>query len=205
MSQPIPVTKAHYTLRRDVIYSAPDDGAQFIAASEARAVAKWQNSAHLKGEAIDSLLIECDRLRAEVKESKERERVAIASWDEERQRALREGGQVVELRAEVERLKGSATLFELAFQEQYARADSAEREVELRKRFSSRTAIAEHRACRAEAEVERLRAGIGECLRANAHLADGEACTLIGLKRCLHDPAAAPRQSALDATPRPSE
>ena len=55
------------------------------------------------------------------------------------------------------------------------------------------------------AEVERLRAGIGECLRTNAHLADGEDCTLIGLKRCLHDPTAAPRQSALDATPRPSE
>ena len=42
-----------------------------------------------------------DKLRAEVKESKARERAAIASWDEERQRALREGGQVVELRAEV--------------------------------------------------------------------------------------------------------
>ena len=44
---------------------------------------------------------EMAKLRAEVKESKERERVAIASWDEERQRALREGGRVVELRAEV--------------------------------------------------------------------------------------------------------
>jgi hypothetical protein len=63
----------------------------------------------------------------------------------------------------------------------------------------------EARASRAEREVERLRAGIGECLRANAHLADGEDCTLIGLKHCLHDPASAPRQSALDATPRHSE
>ena len=35
------------------------------------------------------------------------------------------------------------------------------------------------------AEVERLRAGIAECLRTNGHLADGEDCTLIGLKRCL--------------------
>ena len=40
------------------------------------------------------------------------------------------------------------------------------------------------------AEVERLRAGIEECLHTNAHLADGEDCTLIGLKRCLRDPAA---------------
>lgn len=47
------------------------------------------------------------------------------------------------------------------------------------------------RAERAEAEVERLRAGIGECLRANAHLADGEDCTLIGLKRRLRNPTAA--------------
>ena len=37
------------------------------------------------------------------------------------------------------------------------------------------------------AEVERLRAGIEECLHTNAHLADGEDCTLIGLKRCLRD------------------
>lgn len=48
---------------------------------------------------------EVSELRAEVEESKARERAAIASWDEERQRALREGARVVELRAEVERLK----------------------------------------------------------------------------------------------------
>ncbi len=41
------------------------------------------------------------------------------------------------------------------------------------------------------AEVERLRAGIAECLRTNGHLADGEDCTLISLKRCLRDPTAA--------------
>ena len=33
-------------------------------------LAEWQASAHLKGEAIDSLLVECDRLRAEVKRLK---------------------------------------------------------------------------------------------------------------------------------------
>ena len=75
--------------------------------------------------------IERDKLRAEVKESKERERVAIASWDEERQRALREGGQVVELRAEVKQ-------WELAFQEQYARAARAEAEVERLKAASDK-------------------------------------------------------------------
>ena len=46
------------------------------------------------------------------------------------------------------------------------------------------------RAESAEREVERLRAGIAECLHTNGHLADGEDCTLIGLKRCLRDPAA---------------
>ena len=48
---------------------------------------------------------EVAELRAEVKESKARERAAIASWDEERQRALREGGRVVELRAELALLR----------------------------------------------------------------------------------------------------
>ena len=47
------------------------------------------------------------------------------------------------------------------------------------------------RAESAEREVERLRAGIGECLRQNGHLADGEDCTLIGLKRCFNNPTAA--------------
>ena len=41
------------------------------------------------------------------------------------------------------------------------------------------------------AEVERLRAGIEECLHTNGHLADGEDCTLIGLKRCFNNPTAA--------------
>jgi len=90
-----PITQAHYDLRRQVLFYAPDDGAQLIADSEARAVAQWSGgldqslpdlyeaakaerdqlrdlltewkvSAHIKGEAIDSLLAECDRLRAEV-------------------------------------------------------------------------------------------------------------------------------------------
>ena len=46
------------------------------------------------------------------------------------------------------------------------------------------------RAEKAEREVGRLRAGIAACLDTNGHLADGEDCTLIGLKRCLRDPAA---------------
>jgi len=113
---------------------------------------------------LTALTAERDQLRAEVKESNERERVAIASWDEDRQRALREGGRVVELRTEVER-------WELAFQEQYARAESAEREVERLNGCCEElhTIIDNHgypsgvdyakmeaRASRAEAEVERL-------------------------------------------------
>ena len=47
------------------------------------------------------------------------------------------------------------------------------------------------RAMKAEAEVERLRAGIAACLDTNGHLADGEDCTLIGLKRCFNNPTAA--------------
>ena len=39
---------------------------QLIADSEANATAEWQDFVHLQGEAIDSLLMECDRLRAEL-------------------------------------------------------------------------------------------------------------------------------------------
>ena len=52
------------------------------------------------------------------------------------------------------------------------------------------------RAERAEAEVGRLRAGIAECLRTNGHLADGEDCTLISLKRCLRAIDAGMREDA---------
>jgi hypothetical protein len=41
-----------------------------------------------------------ERLERERDEARERERVAIASWDEERQRALREGERVLEARRE---------------------------------------------------------------------------------------------------------
>jgi len=37
-----PITQAHYDLRRQVLFSAPDDGAQLIADSEARAVEPWR-------------------------------------------------------------------------------------------------------------------------------------------------------------------
>lgn len=170
---------------------------------------------------------EVAELRAEVKESRARARVAIASWDEERQRALRESGRVIELRAErasnhdcINRIASatgtlgekSEKVVDVALSTIAALRAEVEREREWQAgvlanaklhHIERKDAIA--RAERAEREVERLRAGIGECLRTNAHLADGEDCTLIGLKRCLHDPIIAPRQSALDATPRPSE
>ena len=113
---------------------------------------------------------EVSELRAEVKESKGRERVAIASWDEERQRALREGGRVVELRAEVERLTAResnqserirylegatnhATGTPLS--QAIARAESAEREAfDWKKIARYETARAE----RAEAELATERA-----------------------------------------------
>ena len=77
----------------------------------------------------------------------------------------------------------------------WARAERAEAE---RDSIKQEIEMVEHRAYRAEverdqlrAEVERLRAGIAECLHTNGHLADGEDCTLIGLKRCFNNPTAA--------------
>ena len=48
-----------------------------------------------RGQSADGLEFWARQLEEELAESKERERVAIASWDEERQRALREAARVV--------------------------------------------------------------------------------------------------------------
>jgi hypothetical protein len=59
---------------------------------------------NLKASSIHTCHDQCQRpmcvLRRERDEARERERVAIASWDEERQRALREGERVLEARRE---------------------------------------------------------------------------------------------------------
>jgi hypothetical protein len=66
-----PITDAHRNLVQTIWAGLHSQSmtftpcARLVADSEARAVAEWQNSAHIKGEAIDSLLAECDRLRAE--------------------------------------------------------------------------------------------------------------------------------------------
>ena len=189
MNTPTP-TEAHYDLRRQVIFSDPDAGAQLIAASEARATAELRDALALGQEncddVYDELRVDCDELRADVVRltaerdqlrakaqrfqrleaftntaaaelkgglitfggiaglraerdqlraenatlrsaqkaceacdeptafevrqlrdqlaaAQQREAIAIASWDEERNRALREGERVVEWRDRAER------------------------------------------------------------------------------------------------------
>jgi len=87
---------------------------------------------------VDVALSTIEQLRAEVKELKARKRAAIASWDEERQRALRESGRVVELRAELAAAKlfldkeiDCAEVVEAALAHQYARAEGAEAALKL--------------------------------------------------------------------------
>jgi len=58
MSTPTP-TQAHYDLRREIIHSAPDDGAQLIADSEAKAVAK-------QVEAVAILTLRWDKVENEL-------------------------------------------------------------------------------------------------------------------------------------------
>lgn len=143
------LTGAHYDLRRVVIYSDPDEGAELIAESEARAVAA----------AVTALTCthHNDKQRTECP-------VCLVTA------LTAERGQ---LRAENATLRAAQKACEAcdeptAFEVRQLRA----------------------RAERAESEVNRLRAGIAECLNTNGHLADGENCTLISLKRCLHDPTA---------------
>jgi hypothetical protein len=85
-------TEAHRELARNIMFwhtpkgsataQGVRDAAQLIAESEARA---------------------CDQLRDELAAARQRETIAIASWDEERNRALREGERVVEWRDRAER------------------------------------------------------------------------------------------------------
>ena len=148
-----PVTEAHRELAYAILFATeygpagPNETAQLIADSEAKATVEiamvaaesadrnvslrlerdqlrqqvanltHSNDSHREtAETWRAAAIERDQLRAEVKESKERERVAIASWDEERQRALREGerveklaGELAAAKAECERLHKAGT------------------------------------------------------------------------------------------------
>ena len=66
MNTPTPITEAHYALRRDVIFSDPDQGAQLIADSEARAVANLQCVFATVAVERTELRAERDQLRAEL-------------------------------------------------------------------------------------------------------------------------------------------
>ena len=59
---------------------------------------------------IARLRAEVERLRDELAAARQRENVAIASWDEERRRALREGERVVEWRDRAERAEAAETV-----------------------------------------------------------------------------------------------
>jgi hypothetical protein len=83
---------------------------------------EWQNSAHIKGEAIDSLLIECDRLYAEVKSCGE------LSCDECNARTAALTNRAERAEAEVEGLKESI-LVQQIFSDDRQRADRAEAEL----------------------------------------------------------------------------
>ena len=126
MSTPTQVTEAHYDLRRQVIFSDADDGAELIADSEARAVAEVVNAltcTHHNDQQrsecpvclVTALTAESVQLRDQLAAARQRETVAIASWDEERGRALREGARMVELKARAERAEAiAATYFQRA-------------------------------------------------------------------------------------------
>jgi hypothetical protein len=90
-----PITQAHYDLRRQVLFSAPDDGAQLIADSEAEAVqtAMIREYGNLCA-TNESLAKECDRLRHEVAD-------ANAQAERAEEIAGRYGKRSLELEAEL--------------------------------------------------------------------------------------------------------
>ena len=119
-----PITEAHCDLRRQVIFSAPDEGAQLIADSEAEAVqtAMIREYGNLSA-TNESLAKERDRLRAEVE------------LDEQLQAVTENSLKIViaerdQLRAEVERLKTQRDNLLKPMREQaIARAELAEAEL----------------------------------------------------------------------------
>ena len=59
---------------------------------------------------VSALTAERDQLRDRLSAAQQREATAISSWDEERNRALREGERVVEWRARAERAEAELTI-----------------------------------------------------------------------------------------------
>jgi len=59
---------------------------------------------------LTTLTAERDQLRDQLAAAQQREAIAIASWDEERNRALREGARVVEWRDRAERAEAAETV-----------------------------------------------------------------------------------------------
>ena len=92
------------TPRTDAAWSATFDGQQMSAGRTARALR--EHSQQLETE-LAALTAERDQLRDQLAAARQRETVAIASWDEERGRALREGARVVELKARAERAEAA--------------------------------------------------------------------------------------------------
>jgi hypothetical protein len=66
-----PITEAHYDLRRQVIFSDPDEGAQLIADSEARAVEAADFALQQERNIHMTTIAERDQLRAEMEALKQ--------------------------------------------------------------------------------------------------------------------------------------
>jgi len=119
-------TEAHYELRQQVIHFAPDEGAQLIAASEARAITKQVEALAILTLRWDKAEKERDQLRAEVeslhrianaiekagkeqgaraKRAEAAETVALAKWNGALQRAEK---AEADLAAAKERLRSEA-------------------------------------------------------------------------------------------------
>jgi len=102
------------TPRTDAAWTSSFEGKQLSAGQTARALRECSQKLETE---LAALTAERDQLRAEVEwwcdelvAARQRETVAIASWDEERSRALREGERVVEWRDRAERAEAAETV-----------------------------------------------------------------------------------------------
>jgi len=78
---------------------------------------------------LTALTAERDQLRDQLAAARHRETIALASWDEERNRALREGARVVEWRDRAERAEADEIIALTHWNKELKRAMKAEAEL----------------------------------------------------------------------------
>jgi hypothetical protein len=155
-------TEAHYDLRRKVIFSDADEGAQLIADSEARETLELRAALALGpencDEAYDELRLDCDELRADVvrltaraERAEAAETVALAKWNGTLERAMKADAELTALTAERDQLRSE--LEKVAITTAQVQDRNVSHRLEREKAEAERTDAIYQRMCEVEREL----------------------------------------------------